>query len=84
MQLRSKDLTWHVVGDELVVLDLDGSKYLSMNGAGRVLWERLIEPATESDLISCLVDLYELDHRTAEQDVGRFLADLRTRGLLVE
>ena len=84
MKLRGDDLTWHVVGDEIVVLDLYGSTYLSMNGTGRVLWERLGEPCTPKDLVDCLVDKYEVDVATADQDVKLFLDDLRSRGLLDE
>ncbi len=84
MQLRSKDLTWHVVGDELVVLDLEGSVYLSINGSGRLLWERLAESSTVDDLIGCLVENFDVDGSTAEQDVASFLADLQSRGLLLD
>ena len=51
MQLRQDGLTWHVAGDDVVVLDLEGSVYLKLNGSGRVLWERLAEPCTEAELI---------------------------------
>ena len=37
MKLRQTDLTWHVAGDDVVVLDLDGSVYLKVNGSGRLL-----------------------------------------------
>ena len=39
MQLRQAGLTWHVAGDDVVVLDLEGSVYLKLNGSGRILWE---------------------------------------------
>ena len=38
MQLRQAELTWQVIGDEVVILDLEGSVYLKLNGTGRVLW----------------------------------------------
>jgi hypothetical protein len=82
MQLRQDGLTWHVAGDDVVVLDLQGSVYLRLNGSGRVLWERLAEGATEDDLAAALVGTYGIDLERATADVDGFLADLRQRGLL--
>jgi hypothetical protein len=69
MQLRQASLTWHVAGDEVVVLDLDGSVYLKLNGSAR-------------DLNAALVDTFEVDETRAAQDVAAFLTELRSRGLL--
>jgi hypothetical protein len=84
MRLRQAGLTWHVAGDDVVVLDLEGSVYLRLNGSGRVLWERLVESCTESELTAALVDQYGIDEARAAADVGGFLVDLRQRGLLEE
>jgi hypothetical protein len=82
MRLRQQDLTWHVAGDEIVVLDLEGSVYLKVNGSGRVLWELLTEPRTEAELTSALVERFEIDQPRAAADVTGFVGDLRQRGLL--
>ena len=82
MQLRHNDLTWHVAGDDIVVLDLEGSVYLKVNGSGRVLWELLAEPRTEAELQSALVERYGIDAPRAADDVAGFLAELRRRNLL--
>jgi hypothetical protein len=84
MQLRNVDLTWHVAGEEVVVLDLEGSVYLKLNGSGRLLWELLPEPRNEADLTAALVAEYDIDADRATADVDAFLADLRGRGLLIE
>ena len=69
MQLRSSGLTWQVVDEEVVVLDLDGSVYLRLNGSGRLLWERLSTPTTAEQLSTALVDAYGIDAETASRDV---------------
>jgi len=84
MKLRQAELTWHVAGDDVVVLDLEGSTYLKLNGSGRVLWERLAEPCVESDLVDALTGQYEIDEGRAATDVAGFLAELRRRGILDE
>ena len=84
MQLRQSDLTWHVAGDEVVVLDLAGSVYLQLNGTARFLWEQLAESAGEAELVEKLVERYGVDDERAERDVSRFLDDLRRRTLIEE
>lgn len=82
LQLRPTALTWHAVGSDVVVLDLDGSVYLKLNGSGRVLWERLAEAASTEALVEALVDQYGIDDERAEADVHEFLGELRRRCLL--
>ena len=82
MQLRQENLTWQVAGDDVVVLDLKGSVYLKLNGTGRVLWEALVDPRTDSELVSALVEKYGIEEERAAADVAAFLGDLRDRGLL--
>jgi hypothetical protein len=82
MQLRQENLTWQVAGDDVVVLDLRGSVYLKLNGTGRVLWEALVEPRTDTELATALVEKYGIDEERAAADVSAFLDDLRRRDLL--
>jgi hypothetical protein len=82
VQLRQQDLTWHVAGDEVVVLDLADSVYLKLNGTARTLWERLAEPCDSAELCELLVERYDIDEDRAADDVGGFLDDLRRRGLV--
>ena len=84
MQLRQEDLTWQIAGDDVVVLDLEGSVYLKLNGSGRVLWEALAEPRTEAELAAELVSRYGIDEGRAAADVATFVGDLRARRLLDE
>lgn len=84
MQLRKQDLTWNVAGEDLVILDLEGSVYLKLNGSGRLLWELLSEPRDVESLESALVAEYSIDRERAKTDVDAFLTDLRARGLLIE
>ena len=71
MQLRQSGLTWHVVGDDVVVLDLNGSVYLKLNGSARVLWEQLVEPCTDADLAATLVERFGISDERAADRRGR-------------
>lgn len=84
MRLREESLTWQTVGDDVIVLDLDGSRYLQVNGSGRVLWEALSSATTEAELTDLLMSHFDIDRSRASADVAAFLADLRARGLIAE
>ncbi len=84
VRIRQAGLTWNVTGDDVVVLDLDGSVYLKLNGSARVLWEQLAEPRDETQLTAALVTRYGIDESRAADDVAAFLDDLRARRLLAD
>jgi hypothetical protein len=68
----------------VVVLDLHGSVYLKLNGTARVLWERLSQGCSATDLSADLVERFGIDTTRAAADVEGFLAELRRRGLLAD
>jgi hypothetical protein len=82
MRLRDKDLVWRALEKETVVLDLHSSKYLSINQAGALLWTHLVKGATEDELVSALVETFDIDDEVARADVGSFVAICEERNLL--
>jgi hypothetical protein len=84
IRLRQEGLNWHVAGDEVVVLDLDGSTYFKANGSGALLWQLLTEPRTEDELRDALIERYGIDEARAARDATGFVDDLRRRGMLAK
>ena len=82
VQARQADLTWREVDDEVVVLDLKSSQYLSLNSSGAYLWKLIAEPASTHTLVEALVERYDLDRGTAVADVDAFVAACASSGLL--
>lgn len=82
LRLRTQQLLWREVDDEIVVLDLSKSEYVSVNAAGRVLWLRLAGGATKSELADELRHVYGLEPEAAQRDADAFVAHLRCQGLL--
>ena len=75
LRLRD-DLIWRQIGDEVMVLDISTSEYLSVNTSGAVLWRLLAEGCRPEDLQRALVAHFDIDQETAEQDTRRFLESL--------
>lgn len=57
---------------------------ITLNSSGVYLAEKLKQDVTREDLIDALLEKYEVDRETAEQDVDRFLDKLRNNHLLLE
>jgi hypothetical protein len=81
-KLRSDDLAWRAVDEEIVVLDLRTSRYLNINPSGAALWPHLVEGASAAELVSVLVSAFELDEAAAARDVDAFLAMCTERDLV--
>jgi hypothetical protein len=84
LRLRSEDLAWRMIDDEVVVVDMRTSTYLNTNGSGALLWRALVDGATYEDLAARLVEEFGIDADRAIADVDRFLDAVSSRGLLAD
>lgn len=86
MKLKHEFVMRQVAGETLLVpvgratLSLNGM--LVLNGSGQFLWERIPEAEGEAELTEALLEEYEVDRQTAEQDVREFLDSLRKLDIL--
>jgi hypothetical protein len=80
--LRTDDLDWREIDDEIVALDTRDSVYLAVQGSGALVWRLLAESTTRGRLVEALVERYGIDSTRATVDVDAFLATLNDRGLL--
>lgn len=84
-QLRARDdLHWRLVDDEVVILDLRTSRYLSLNRTGAELWMLLVEGSSRTRLVDALSDGHRIDRADAGRDVDRLLGQLAEAGLVEE
>ena len=82
LKLRADNLEWREVEGEVIVLDLEGSVYMSLNGSGAVCWRALADGATRDQVVERVTESFDVDGERAERDVDAFLAELTSRGLL--
>jgi hypothetical protein len=83
VRLRRDGLSWRRSGEEVIVLDLRTSRYLSLNGTGALLWEQLAAAdRTTAELAGLLRDRHGIAVKAATTDVEAFVADLRAQALL--
>ena len=84
MRLRRDGLIWRRAGDDLIVLDLDSSQYLSANDSAAAVWEALADGASREELVALLCRRFEVEEDVARADVDHLLQSLRSEGLIEE
>ena len=82
LRLRDSDLVWREVDGEVIVLHKGSWAYLSVNGSGAALWERLAAGATADELAQLLISRFGIDGGRAAGDVERFVSELDRYGLV--
>ena len=55
-----------------------------MNELSAFVWEKLQAPTTRSELLSEILDAYEIDEDKATADLGALLEDLKQMGVIEE
>jgi hypothetical protein len=82
VRLDEATMSWTRTDDGIVVLNLETSRYLSINLTGQVLWDRLLGGTEPEELVAALIDAFEISRDQARTDVDAFLGALRSNGLL--
>lgn len=80
--INTAGLTWREIDGEVVILDLEHSRYLSLNGTGAFLWRALADGVDDGELAALLSDRYDLDRDRATRDIAVFLERCTALGLV--
>lgn len=57
---------------------------ISLSESGALLWEKLTEGAEKEELLSVLLENYEIDRKTACSDLEEFIKGLQKQGVMEE
>ena len=86
MKIRYEFVARSIAGEHFLVPIGEAARQFSgmfaMNELGAFLWEAIPGAANEAELVNRVLDEYEVDRDTAEQDVREFLEHLRKMGIL--
>lgn len=80
--MRRADLSWKEIDDEVIVLDLRSSQYLTTNASGTLVWRHLVDGATFVELVAAVEDHFGVAEEIAARDVATFCSSLDDLGLL--
>lgn len=67
---------------EVVILDLDSDEYFGLQEVGARVWELVESGATFADMITTLLDEYEVEAVPLSEDIAALLAGMVEAGLV--
>ena len=70
------------IDDEVVMMSSERGMYYNLNPIGSRIWELLDTPQTQESLCAQLMDEYDVDEATCQQETAEFLKSLAERGLI--
>jgi Coenzyme PQQ synthesis protein D (PqqD) len=73
----------NTVGDEMVVLHLANGTYYGLDPVGAILWEALSQDELPSHACEVILERFDVERATVEQDLRQFLGELAQNGLVV-
>ena len=81
---RSERFAWRVIEDEAVLLDREEEEVLRLNPIATEIWQDFDGTKTVAEIIEQIHQVFEVDRKTAENDVLRFVKELVTREMVEE
>ena len=72
------------VGNETVLLQRKRGAYYGLNAMGTRVWSLLKQGQRPLEICKCLAEEFGTDQPTVEEDVRRFLTDLKAHDIVVE
>lgn len=77
-----KEVSVSVIDNEKVMIDFDSGKYFMIKGVGNDIWDMIQTEITVQEIISSLLNEYEIDASTCETQVLSFLQKLEDNNFI--
>jgi Coenzyme PQQ synthesis protein D (PqqD) len=71
------------MGGEKVMLSISNGKYYNLGEIGGVIWDAIEQPLSFRELIDTLLNEYQVDRETCEQQVQTFLEMLLKEDIIM-
>jgi hypothetical protein len=78
----SKDQVACDMAEESAILDLKSGQYYGLNPIGTRIWALIQEPTPVVDILSKLLNEYEVDAERCERDLLTLIEELERKGLV--
>ena len=61
--------------------NVDASKIFNLNETGTYIMKKLLDDYEINEIIDSMIDEYQIDRKTLEEDLNAFIEELKKRGL---
>lgn len=80
---RQPAVLFSMVGDEVVIMDVERGEYYGLDPVGSDIWQRLATPMTPAQLVSDLVEQYDGTPEAISRDTFALLERLAEKALIL-
>ena len=80
--MRNPDMLASAMDEEIVMMSIQRGEYYGLDKVGSRIWNLIEKPICVNDMITLLLDEYEIDRENCEKDVLEFLEELLEKGLV--
>jgi Coenzyme PQQ synthesis protein D (PqqD) len=80
--IRQRDTLTAALDDSLILLGIKAGSYFDLNRTAAGIWQLLDTPRRIGDIVELLLQQYDTDRSTVNQDVIAFLQLLKDRRLI--
>lgn len=70
------------IDDEVIILDSNTQEYFTINQVGKDIWELLSKELTLEEVVTELMEIYDISKEQLETDVKNFIEALNQKGLI--
>ncbi len=71
------------IGDELIMMDLNGGNYINLNKVGRIIWEQIEHPFRVSDLVTALTSRFKVSHGQCADETLAYLQEMLAQQVII-
>ncbi len=82
--IQNKKVIQSKIGDEVVMLDMDSGFYFGLNSVASIIWGKLEKEVSFDEIISDLLNEYNIDKLTCENETKIFLDQLLSKNIIKE
>lgn len=82
LAVQNKNSIASDMNGEKVLLSIDNGKYYNLGAIGGRIWDMMAYPETIGSIVNSLIDEYEIDRTTCEEQVFSFLTHLSEERLV--
>lgn len=75
-KINSENITYRIINDKAIILNLKTGKYYSLNESGTFSWSLLENKTSIDELVDRAVENFGIDKKEAIRDIKLLLKDL--------
>lgn len=81
-KIDKENVFWRNVGNETVILNIDTGLYYTLDGAGKIIWDMVVDNKDDGEIIKKIVSTFDVEEKLATKDFKNLLEMLKKEKLI--